>query len=88
MPAACATIDGTTTLGTTWTSVTVLRGQTVTVPPENAALEFAMPTDGVTRATDTTYPLEMPGLVFLSDDYSTAVLVTTDEMVPPSTPSG
>ncbi|WP_273654446.1 protein kinase domain-containing protein [Cellulomonas fimi] len=88
MPAACATIDGTTTLGTTWTSVTVPAGQTVTVPPENAALEFAMPTDGVTRATDTTYPLEMPGLVFLSDDYSTAVLVTTDEMVPPSTSSG
>ena len=80
-PAACATISDTdvdTPLGTTWTSVTVPAGQTVTVPPEQNTLDFvaAMGTPAEQLTVD--YFPPSYGMLFLSDTRTAAIDVRFD----------
>lgn len=82
-PAACVTrsADGASdnALATTWTSVTVPAGESVTIPPEEATLDFVVAHDDPTGvAALGPEHLEVGGLLFISDDRSEVITLRFD----------
>ena len=74
-PAACGVLDAAQArqdLPTTWSSVAVSAGQTLSLTPKQASLAFTLPDpEGLTAV----YPNTIQGLYFISDDRTTTIAV-------------